>query len=33
MEAIVVGAVFCIFAFAVFAFAHTKKGKRILDEK
>jgi hypothetical protein len=31
MEAIIVGSVFCIFALAVFAFAHTEKGKKILN--
>jgi hypothetical protein len=33
MEAIIAGSVFIAFALAVFIFAHTKVGKRILDEK
>jgi len=31
MESIIVGSVFIVFALAVFAFAHTKTGKRILE--
>ena len=31
MEAIIVGSVFIVFALAVFAFAHTKTGKKILE--
>jgi len=31
MEAIIVGSVFIVFALAVFAWAHTKSGKKFLD--
>jgi hypothetical protein len=33
MEAIIAGSCFCIFAIGVFIFAHTKTGKKFLDEK
>jgi len=32
MEAIIAGLIFCIFALGVFIFAHTKAGKKFLED-
>jgi hypothetical protein len=32
MEAIIVSAVFCAFVIGIFVFAHTKIGKKVLDD-
>jgi len=33
MEAIIVGSVFCAFALALYAFDHTKAGKKFFSEQ